>query len=180
MKVKEAYSDVFKEDKKEFEEKFLKQKGDLVLIEYKSTRPRIPYSKYLIHDLKLNHSYIRIFIPDPMIEKGLYKDIFLKYQSGARQFLLDFFDVLTGEKEDIEPMYTFSQKKEFEYKEYNNWCGSVVITPLKDDFIFGIVEFGIGKSLDITKKFLGYFEGKKVNFKEDIGLCERFKNEVRS
>ena len=176
MKVKEALSNEFKEDKKIWEGReqiVLKEKGNLVLFEPKTVREHLPYSRYLIYDMGGNLTYMKIDVPDPE-KKDLYKDIFLKYQHGARKFMSKFFDVLVGDKEDIEIAYNTKQKEEFEYEQYDDWSGTVWIKLIGDGFVFAEVGFTDKDiNLRVAEKFIKYFSGVKVSFSDEVGLCEQ-------
>ena len=175
MKIKEELSKDFKKEVS-YQDKIqttLKHKGSLFLLEQKSIREDLPYSNFLIYDMKWNISYLRIFVPDPK-EKDLYKDIFLKYQSGARRFMSNFFDVLTGEKNDIETAYKIKQKKDFEYIQNEDDDGTVWIKLIGDGYLFAIVGF-TDKEINtrVAEKFIKFFEGIPVDFSDEVGLCEQ-------
>lgn len=172
MKVKESLSKEFKPDKT-IKQMTIKEKGHLMLIEQKTEREHLPYSSYLIYDMGVNLTYFRIDVPDPE-KKDLYKDIFLKYQTGAKRFMEEFFDVLVGTKENIKVGYKTEQPKEFEYEQHDDQDGTVWIKLIGDGFIFATVAFTDKDiNLRIAKKFIDFFGGKGVSFKYEVGLCEQ-------
>lgn len=158
MKVKEAYCKEFKPDKQ-----MLKKIGTVEVWEFMEG-DRIPYSRYLIRDEATNESFVEILIPNPQ-EKDLYKDILLKYQHGARNFCLDFLEVLMGEKEDLEVIYKDKQPKDFVYEQEGR---SAVIKSIKDDSLFAIIDFvqDTDIALDIADNFIKYFEGEEFTFEK--------------
>lgn len=176
MKIKEAFSKEFKKDdtveKNISKSKTLREEGDLVLLEEIKREDYLPYSKYLLYNKKYNVSYLRIIIPDPK-KKDIYKDIFLKYQTGARRFLQDLFDVLvTGEKEDIKPMYQTKQERDLIIETAED--PFVLIKIKGDEHWFGMFDFfDKDTNLELATKFIKYFEGDKVSFKgEKIDFSE--------
>lgn len=177
MKVKEEFSDVFKKDEEEETlwlgrtQKVLKEKGKYKLFEQKFVRDKLQYSDYRINDVEGNVCLMSIFIPDPL-EKDLYKDIYLKYQVGARTFLKDFFDVLVGDREDIPRMYKLKQKKEFECEISNDWYGTVNLKLIGDGYLFAMIQFpDKEENKRIAEKFVKYFRGIDVSFADEVGLC---------
>lgn len=173
MKVKEALTNEFK--KNEYEEKgiLLREKDTFGLIEYEREKHNIKYSRYLFYDEKYNWPLMEIYIPDPTI-KDEYKDILLKYQHGIRYFMENLFDVFVGDKDDIEPMYTVKQKKDFTYKKSEDKFGSILVH-LQDGRLFGIISFSDylnNKNKDIVENFIKYFEGIPITktWREICGL----------
>lgn len=146
----------------------LKEKNGLMLIEQKTERDYLGYSKYLVYDMVYNVSYITIVIPDP-IENDLYKTIFLKYQNGVRRFLTDFFDVLTEEKEDIDTIYSIKQEKDLEIEVDNIGKVSTVIKMVGDKCqrVFGIIHW-FGEKQEggakFAENFVNLFEGQPVEY----------------
>lgn len=165
MKVKEAYSNEFKQPIKT-----LKIVGDLEVIEQKEEREELPYSTYLIYDKKLNESFISIYVPDPKIN-DTYKDIYLKYQHGARNFCLDFVDVLAGKRKDLDKIYTIKQPDEFKLKQEGR---SATIKTIKDEYLFAIVDFiqDTDLALNVADNFIKYFKGEEATFKKAFGYKE--------
>lgn len=172
MKVKENLSKDFVYNNEKKEQKTLKEKGNLQLIEQKVVRGYLDYSRYLLNDKKYNVNYINIGVKDPIEESSdLHKDIYLKYQIGLKTFLLDLFDVIVKEKEDIEPAYKTKQKQFFECEvDKNNY--SVLIKTKEDGYLFGIIQMKEDKdfNLDLANKILKFFIGEKVSFKDISGV----------
>lgn len=166
MKVKEEYSKEFNEDTS-----LLKKIGTVELREYKKGSD-LPYSTFIIRDEAVNETFVNISIPNPK-EKDSYKDIFLKYQHGAKNFCLDFLEVLTGQKDDLEKFSKTKQPKEFIYKQEGR---SAVIKTIEDDYLFAIIDFvqDTDIALDIADNFIKYFEGEEATFKKAFNYVDSY------
>lgn len=181
MKVKENLSNKFKRGEyknlKENEEcKDLKEFKRLRLIEYKRRLDNLPYSNYLIYDEAFNFSYFSIYIPNPLNEKGIYKDIFLKYQTGVRNFLSEFFEIVIGRKIEMESPYKTKQPFEFEFEDSGDMWGSVLLKIKGEDKIFAIISFENNEiNRKVANDFKAYFTGDKMDlsYVQNYGLILR-------
>lgn len=181
MRVKEELSKEFKKDEyknlKENEEcKDLKEFKRLRLIEYKKRLDNLPYSNYIIYDEAFNFPYFSIYIPDPLNEKGIYKDVFLKYQTGVRDFLKEFFEIVIGRKTKMESPYRTKQPFEFEFEDSEDMWGSVLLKIKDEDALFAIISFENKETNQkIANDFKAYFTGGKMDlsYVKNYGLILR-------
>lgn len=170
MKVKETSKEFFKDWKVE---QLRKRDDELVLFEQRKKEGNVYRSSYLLRDEKHNWTYITIKIPEPTSDT--LKDILLKYQHGVRRFMIEFFDVYTGKKDDIKPIYTSKQEKDLTISLDKNGYSAIIyiLLPDGDKKYFGDVSF-LGKSeknLKIAENFVKYFEGLPMDSWREV--CEQ-------
>lgn len=174
MKIKETYCDIFKNDVKEV---ILKENEKFELIEAVHDLGDLLYSDYYLIDKETNHCVMDVEIPNPKVFESC-KDLYLKYQHGARRFFMEFFDVVSGIKDDIKSMYKTKQDKDLFYEESTYEDGTPIVlicTPVNNGpgRIVGAVTFpSQEKNLKIADGFIKLFEGVPVE--ESWGeICEQ-------
>ena len=169
MKVKETSKEFFQDWKVK---ELRKRDDELVLFEQQKKENDIVRSNYLLRNEKYNLTYIEIEIPEPTSDT--FKDILLKYQHGVRGFMTDFFDVCTGKKSNIEPIYTSKQKKDLTVSLDENGYSAVIyiILPEGKKRYFGDVSFPGQPELNlkIAENFVKYFEGVPMDSWEEVLL----------
>lgn len=166
MKIKETLSNDFKrgDTMSDTDFKILKEFEDIILTETIYRKGDLGYSKFILYDCGGNVSYITIKVADPR-EKDLYKDLYLRYQNEAKQFMLEIFDVFVGKEKDIKMSYYNKRKTDFEYEQKEDRFGTVWVTPIDDDFIFADISF-LGKETNLrtAEELIKLFEGKETDF----------------
>lgn len=169
MKVKEALSKDFAPE--ETGTNIIRSKG-MEFVEEITYIDGLSYSNYYIKDYSTKEILIRVNIPNPRAGKTVYKDIFLKYQTGMRKFLVKLFDVLTGEKEDIATAYKTKQPTDLEVLIQNDVVYLVLYNDdEKEKFAF--INFSSKeKSLVIAENIVSYFEGIPID-KTWREICEQ-------
>lgn len=169
MKVKEALSDDYKKDEESLI-KTLKENEEYVLKEtnYNLGEEFIPYSIYRLYDKTNNKCIITLGSPDPN-KNEIARDLYLKYQVGCKEFMINYFDLLAEKISGFVGYHT----KDRDYKLFTKKVDSlkqVIIGNKKGDEITDIIGVISLTTMDDSEKLaikiVDYFENFKFTVME--------------
>lgn len=164
MKIKEELSNEFKKEEG-VSIKILKESDKYILkeINYDLKEEYIPYSVYYLYGKTKNEKCIIILgTPNPN-KDSIARDLFLKYQNGCKEFMINYFDLIEKKISGFVGYHTKDKNyKLFSQKIKQDGVEQVVIGNKKNDKITDIIGIISLTTLDESEKLaikiIDYFE----------------------